>query len=111
MQKFYSNGKLLLSGEYLILDGALGLAWPTQRGQELIVKKHSTKGELNWESLDVNGACWFKSCFRLPSLELMSFDGSEAIATTLQTILLKAKEKNLSFYQKTFHYQFYIVKN
>ena len=26
MKEFYSHGKLLLSGEYLVLDGALGLA-------------------------------------------------------------------------------------
>ena len=31
-KEFYSNGKLLLSGEYAILDGALGLAIPTSYG-------------------------------------------------------------------------------
>jgi hypothetical protein len=38
MQKtFYSNGKLLITGEYLILDGAKGLALPTKMGQNLSV--------------------------------------------------------------------------
>jgi mevalonate kinase len=27
---FYSNGKLLLTGEYLVLDGAKSLALPTK---------------------------------------------------------------------------------
>src|SRR5690606_33819325 len=36
-KRFYSNGKLLLSGEYAILDGALGLAIPTSYGQSLRV--------------------------------------------------------------------------
>lgn len=36
---FYSNGKLLLSGEYAVLDGALSLAVPTKYGQLLSVKK------------------------------------------------------------------------
>ena len=44
MQKFYSNGKLLLSGEYLILDGATGLALPTSLGQELFVRTHNSEG-------------------------------------------------------------------
>ena len=37
MQSFRSNGKLLLSGEYLVLYGAQALAIPTSRGQEMRV--------------------------------------------------------------------------
>ena len=33
MQKYFSNGKLLLTGEYVVLDGALSLAVPTKYGQ------------------------------------------------------------------------------
>ncbi len=32
-QKFYGHGKLLLTGEYFVLDGALALAVPTRAGQ------------------------------------------------------------------------------
>ena len=39
MIKFYSNGKLLLTGEYLVLDGAKSFALPTKFGQDLIVEK------------------------------------------------------------------------
>ena len=38
-QNFYSNGKLLLTAEYLVLDGAKALALPTKFGQDLEVKK------------------------------------------------------------------------
>ena len=38
-QTFYSNGKLLLTGEYLVIDGAKALAIPTQKGQSLSVKE------------------------------------------------------------------------
>ena len=31
--RFYSNGKLLITGEYVILDGALSLAVPSLLGQ------------------------------------------------------------------------------
>ena len=39
MQKkeFYAHGKLLLTGEYAVLDGALSLALPTQYGQRMEV--------------------------------------------------------------------------
>lgn len=39
MGKFYSPGKLLLTSEYTVLDGALALAVPTQPGQELYAEK------------------------------------------------------------------------
>ena len=40
-QTFYSNGKLLLTGEYLVLDGAKALALPTKMGQNLQVVTHA----------------------------------------------------------------------
>ena len=36
---FRSNGKLLVSAEYLVLDGAEALAFPTRLGQTLSVEK------------------------------------------------------------------------
>ena len=38
MQKFYSHGKLLITSEYAVLDGAKALAVPTKLGQSLKVK-------------------------------------------------------------------------
>ena len=38
-QKYYSNGKLLFTGEYVVLDGANALAFPTKFGQSMSVKK------------------------------------------------------------------------
>jgi hypothetical protein len=49
-QTFYSNGKLLLTGEYVVLDGAEALALPTRFGQNLKVKQGVTQ-ELKWLSL------------------------------------------------------------
>jgi mevalonate kinase len=34
---FYSNGKLLITGEYVVLDGAKSLALPTKFGQNLTI--------------------------------------------------------------------------
>lgn len=97
MQRFYSNGKLLLSGEYLILDGATGIALPTAFGQELLVGKFEKEGVLFWESLDESGDSWFEGKFSLPNLKMISFTGQEKVANTLQRILLEAKKANSTF--------------
>ncbi|MGB0788468.1 MAG: GHMP kinase, partial [Marinirhabdus sp.] len=55
---YYSNGKLLLTGEYFVLDGATVLAVPTRFGQSLAVEG-TTGNKTIWKSLDVNGKIWF----------------------------------------------------
>ncbi len=96
MQKdFYSNGKLLLSGEYAILDGALGLALPTKYGQSLRVTSTSSE-HLEWVSLDDTGVEWFAANFALKDLvEISSSD--QAISKTLKKLLLQARLQNPDF--------------
>ena len=61
-QYFYGHGKLLLSGEYFVLDGAQSLALPTTVGQSMKVKyRHSYQPTLNWKSVDHSGKVWFES--------------------------------------------------
>lgn len=96
MQRFYSNGKLLLTGEYLILDGALGLALPTKKGQDLLLEK-GEPGWLTWESLDVDGNIWFRCTFRIEDLQYRVDLGDRETAETLQRILRKAKLLNPDF--------------
>ncbi len=59
---FYSNGKLLLTGEYGVLDGALSLAIPTKYGQLLSIKKNNAP-KIIWSSLDEKNKVWFTSTF------------------------------------------------
>jgi mevalonate kinase len=61
-QLFYGHGKLLLSGEYFVLDGAQALALPTTVGQSMKVKyRTSYQPTLNWKSYDHTGKVWFES--------------------------------------------------
>ena len=92
-ENFYSNGKLLLTGEYLVLDGAKSLALPTKYGQDLIVEK-SKETYLIWESYDERNSCWFHCKFELPSL---ASDDNNKISNTLQKILKEAQKLNLNF--------------
>lgn len=97
MEKFYSNGKLLLSGEYLILDGALGLAVPTVFGQELTVEHTEQVNIITWKSLNKDDSIWFEVKFNVPHFEIVDLKGDEKVANTLIKILRKAKEFNQNF--------------
>jgi mevalonate kinase len=56
---FYSNGKLLITGEYVVLDGAKALALPTKFGQNLIIDEGNNE-LITWKSFDKDGSIWFE---------------------------------------------------
>ena len=60
-KSFYNaNGKLLLTSEYGVLDGALALAIPTRFGQKMEVKQ-TRKSDLFWKSYDAKNEEWFSA--------------------------------------------------
>ncbi len=92
---FYSNGKLLLTGEYLVLDGATALAMPTRYGQSLEVTSSEEKG-IFWKSLDQNGAIWFEEVYRVEDCEA-KVGGENKTSQSLSYILQQAKNLNPKF--------------
>lgn len=105
LNKFYSNGKLLLTGEYVVLDGAVALAVPTKFGQDLIVESIQ-EPQLIWGSFTHTGECWFEAVFDLPKLRLVNATfnsdvegNAEFIAETLQSFLQEARNLNPEFLQ------------
>lgn len=105
MKNYYSNGKLLLTGEYVVLDGGKSLAVPTKFGQDLTLEPIK-EAELIWGSFTNKGECWFEATFTLPKLRLTSatFDSqkegsAEFVAETLQNMLQEARKLNPSFLQ------------
>ena len=70
MKSFHSNGKLLISGEYLVLDGALSLALPCKFGQYLNFTEDSN-GTLEWISKDMNDTIWFTANFEAKTLKVL----------------------------------------
>lgn len=103
-KSFYSNGKLLLTGEYAVLDGALSLAVPTKYGQSLSVREIDSH-ELQWKSWDEKGTIWFEGTFNLSTPEHTSKEQNSifasreesAIFKTLSTILREAQKLNPDF--------------
>jgi len=95
MEEFYSNGKLLLTGEYAILDGAKGLAVPSRYGQFLTVKKSNT-GQINWRSLSDTNTPWFTADLALPNLEILDTSDT-SLANRLVQIFEAISNLNSSF--------------
>lgn len=81
---FHANGKLLLTGEYFILDGAKGLALPTRFGQTLTVESSTEKG-ISWKSLDNENKIWFEAQFS-ETLDIV-FASDLSKAEIIQSIL------------------------
>lgn len=84
----------MLTGEYVVLDGAMALAIPTKYGQTLEVKTSDSPG-IHWKSLDEKGNIWFEDIFDLKNLE--GQDSQNPISKTLSTILQEAKKLNPDF--------------
>jgi mevalonate kinase len=68
--EYYSRGKFLLSGEYLVLYGAKALAIPLKFGQRMVVSTLPETGLLKWETF-VHGKLWFTAGFNLKDLEIL----------------------------------------
>ena len=103
MQKFYSHGKLLLTGEYVVLDGALALAVPTRFGQSLTINPID-ETKLIWKSFDEKGKVWFEGSFTFDeNSSSFVFDCAQTdkirndVSDRLLQILNTAKQLNPDF--------------
>lgn len=88
-KKIYSNGKLLITGEYLVLDGAKAFALPTKFGQNLIVEKGSNK-EFYWKSYDSDSSIWFEDTILFSEITTAEKTEEDSIRATLIKILREA---------------------
>ena len=92
---YHSNGKLLITGEYAILDGAIGLALPTKKGQKLIIK--ANEDSFSWKSFDQNNQIWYELTGNLP------VNSPNPITNTLSKILETACNLNPEFANELHH--------
>ncbi|MDG1871044.1 MAG: GYDIA family GHMP kinase [Flavobacterium sp.] len=95
---FYSNGKLLITGEYLVLDGAKAFALPTKFGQNLIVEDCESN-KIIWTSYDNDESIWFKNTFTFTEIINQS-SNENSIRATLLKILQQAYLLNPTYLQE-----------
>ena len=106
MDEFYSNGKLLLTSEYVVLDGIECLALPTKFGQSLSVKKNQSD-EFNWLSYDNKNHIWFKEKYTINNRNSLSYHGKKnEISDTLLKIFNSIIKLNKLIFNDNIGYDF-----
>jgi mevalonate kinase len=97
-QYFYGHGKLLLAGEYFVLDGAKSIALPTKLGQKMHVKyRPSNNPKLYWKSYNVENECWLETSYELWRFNCLDENKDLKEVKKLQEILLQARKQNIHF--------------
>ena len=107
----FSHGKLLLTSEYVVLDGALALAVPTKWGQEFFVEESSDGNSLiTWIALH-QGEPWLKAIIDYRQGIILETNIPESAAFILK-VLMEVKElseiqlKGVSSFSMTTNLQF-----
>ena len=91
MSRYSSHGKFLLTGEYLVLKGALALALPLKLGQTLTVETcHGAS--LQWNAYQPDDP-WFSVTLNPDNLEIINCD-NQPKAEKLTQILKAVKQLN-----------------
>lgn len=97
---FYSNGKLLITSEYLVLDGAKALALPTKFGQDLTVEP-GTYDKIYWTSYDYDGSFWFDDTFAFSEITHKTQYENQPVKNMLIAILHEAFLLNPDFLKES----------
>jgi len=102
---FKSNGKLMLTGEYLVLRGAAALALPLKLQQSIEVVTTEANGHptLAWHAFTPTKP-WLKALFELPELDVI-FSSAPGSMSKLQMILLTIKQLNKTIFDGTRSYK------
>ena len=89
MKSFYSNGKVLLTGEYSVLNGSSAIGLPTKMGQEMLVE-NKVNDKISWSSFNMNSEKWFECILDLKSLKILN-TSNKNISLRLKKILEVSK--------------------
>ncbi|MBQ5958803.1 MAG: hypothetical protein IJL44_06435 [Bacteroidales bacterium] len=138
MKTYTANGKLLLTGEYLVLKGAVALALPTRLGQSFAVTDHSLSVSecalgvkpssdschceersnvaiqynpnlIRWSAHKPDGP-WFSATLTPDTLEIVETDDPSK-AEKLSHILKAVRELNPCAFQPGLHFETHLDFN
>lgn len=98
---FHANGKLLLTAEYFVLDGAKALALPTKLGQSLTIEPApDVYGKnLYWRSTAPDMPSWFWGDVQLPNLFIKYYAGDKSLCEGLEKIFKAIDVMNPLFWR------------
>ncbi len=96
IETYFSNGKILLSGEYLVLCGSTALALPIKLGQSLKVETFdSSELFIEWNQI-YDKKCIFYSKIRSQDLKIIDTNDIQK-SNILKNVLEEAKRINKAF--------------
>lgn len=95
---YHANGKLLLTGEYLVLRGAKAIALPLKLGQQLTVQDGLNSDNIEWQAF-YDGKVWFSCKLNSSDFSVMTSNNPEKSAT-LSKIFQTIKILNPTFQPK-----------
>ncbi len=99
---YHSNGKFLLTGEYLVLKGALALATPLKFGQSMTIKTVS-EPFLHWDAYKPDGP-WFSVTLNQKNIEIIDCT-DQPKAEKLVQILKAVRELNPDAFNDGLHFE------
>ena len=108
MSHYYSHGKFLLTGEYLVLKGALALAIPVRLGQSMVVETVHTPS-LQWNAYKPDGP-WLSATFSPDHLDVIDTDDPSK-ALKLSRILTAVRELNPSVFKPGLRFETHLGFN
>ena len=108
MKSYTANGKLLLTGEYLVLKGALALAIPVRLGQSMVVETVHTPS-LQWNAYKPDGP-WLSATFSPDHLDVIDTDDPSK-ALKLSRILTAVRELNPSVFKPGLRFETHLGFN
>ena len=103
--RYYSNGNLIIAGEYFVLVGAKALAVPLKYGQQMKVEySKNDRGIIQWKTYEL-GIPWFNADFNTENLSILS-SGDNEKAAWLQKLLkiIRHKKQDLFKSDLSFHF-------
>lgn len=104
MKTFRSNGKLLLTAEYAVLDGAKALALPTRYGQSLTATEFNVK-KIDWTSFNEHSEIWYKDEFDFEGKDILTKRLNDPISERLIQILKAIQKLNPEFLKNNVGYR------
>ena len=102
MSLYQAHGKFLLTGEYLVLKGALALALPLKLGQSMSVETFP-ETSLQWDAHQPNGP-WFSVTLTPKTLEIFDCN-NQTKAEKLAQILKAVRKLNPVVFNEGFHFE------
>ena len=104
MGTLFSPGKLLLTSEYVVLDGALALAIPTKVGQDLIFQEFDDEQSIIlWEGFHQNKP-WLHVKIDYKSWTILEANLEESANFLLKVLQAVQNLSNSKFQSKTSYY-------